>query len=502
MHKYYNEVSDKLGCGEEMSRNEFTRTRDIISNLGDPRAVVREWKDTGGDTVKIEVFYGGRDGGDSDGHGHYVAEKIDGLFQTTLDRHPDIEDGGRHEIEFNRESSRDAYNNEARQDRIQRKQAIIQQITCLDYEDPQCINRIRELESEFYNVGSCGHDDNIFLKNEFRQVKDNFITRRNEYLQQLFTSIWTEKENIINEAQSLLYVTDSNRVRNEMNRLFSRWRELPRTTREKDEELWERFNSIRTEIREKLQKEIEKRKAEQQAAKLKKESIVSRAESIAYSTDFRAAKDEMKLLMGQWKMLPRASRQEEDFLWERFSKAKDDLFNRAKQDYEKRQLEYRTAKARKESIISQAESLCSTSDFRSASDQMKNLSQQFYDAGNAGRDNQDLKNRFNNARQRFYEAKRIASELRHREHLQRLQDRLFEKQQSLSNLDDAIYRTQQSISELISKPDPSYSNPHRFEIAARRNDRLSNLNERLRRMGENKLKLINQISDLQSKMNR
>ena len=201
-------------------------------------------------------------------------------------------------------------------------------------------------------------------------------------------------------------------------------------------------------------------------------------------------------------MLPRASRQEEDFLWERFSKAKDDLFNRVKQDYEKRQLEYRTAKARKESIISQAESLCSTSDFRSASDQMKNLSQQFYDAGNAGRDNQDLKNRFNNARQRFYEAKRIASELRHREHLQRLQDRLFEKQQSLSNLDDAIYRTQQSISELISKPDPSYSNPHRFEIAARRNDRLSNLNERLRRMGENKLKLINQISDLQSKMNR
>ena len=358
------------------------------------------------------------------------------------------------------------------------------------------------MESEFYNVGSCGHDDNIFLKNEFRQVKDNFITRRNEYLQQLFTSIWTEKENIINEAQSLLYVTDSNRVRNEMNRLFSRWRELPRTTREKDEELWERFNSIRTEIREKLQKEIEKRKAEQQAAKLKKESIVSRAESIAYSTDFRAAKDEMKLLMGQWKMLPRASRQEEDFLWERFSKAKDDLFNRAKQDYEKRQLEYRTAKARKESIISQAESLCSTSDFRSASDQMKNLSQQFYDAGNAGRDNQDLKNRFNNARQRFYEAKIIASELRHREHLQRLQDRLFEKQQSLSNLDDAIYRTQQSISELISKPDPSYSNPHRFEIAARRNDRLSNLNERLRRMGENKLKLINQISDLQSKMNR
>lgn len=493
-----------------MGKDDYTKTRDIINNFGDPKAVVREWKDTGGDTVKIEVFYGGKDGGDSDGHGHFVAEKIDDLFQVTFDRHPDLEDGGRHAIETwnnNDEDNKnkyikDAYNNEARQDRIRRKKAIIDQISYLDCDDPQCIGKIKDLESEFYNVGSCGHADNISLKEEFKMSKEAFFNRRRECQEQRFRSTWMQKEAIISRAQNLLNFSDSNTARDEMNQLFSEWKRLPRTIKDKDDELWERFNATRMEFREKQTREYERRKAQQQDAKIKKEFIVSRAESLMYATDFKSAKDEMKSLMEQWKMSPRASRQDEDSLWQRFSRARETLFNRAKEDYEKRQLEYNTAKARKESIISQAESLCSTSDFRSASDQMKNLSQQFYDAGNAGKDNQNLKDRFNQVKQRFYEAKRTAGELQHREYLQKLQERLYEKQQKLSNLDDAIYRTQSSISELMSRPEPSYTNPHRYEIVARRNEKLSNLNEKLRSMGERRFQLIDQISNLQSKMSR
>ena len=136
--------------------------------------------------------------------------------------------------------------------------------------------------------------------------------------------------------------------------------------------------------------------------------------------------------MEQWKSTPRAAKKDDDLLWQRFSRARQTLFDRARQDYEKRQVEYNAAKARKESIISQAESLYCTSDFRSAADQMRSLSQQFYDAGNAGKDNQNLKERFNAAKQRFYDAKRIAGEQRHREYLQKIQERLLEKQQKLS----------------------------------------------------------------------
>ena len=57
-----------------------SKTRDIISNFGDSKAVVRESRDDSGNLTKVEFFYGGQYGGDSEGHGHFVAENIDGLF--------------------------------------------------------------------------------------------------------------------------------------------------------------------------------------------------------------------------------------------------------------------------------------------------------------------------------------------------------------------------------------------------------------------------------------
>lgn len=80
------------------------------------------------------------------------------------------------------------------------------------------------------------------------------------------------------------------------------------------------------------------------------------------------------------------------------------------------------------------------------------------------------------------------------------QDRIFQKQQQYSNLEAAIMRTESSISELMSRPEPSFRNPNRYEIVARRNEKLSNMNEKLRSMSERKMQLINQISELQSRM--
>lgn len=473
-------------------------TRDIVENFGDPKAVVRESKDGNGDTVKIEIFYGGKDGGDSAGHGHFVAEKIDGIFQTTLDRHPDLEDGGRHEIES--WSGRDAYSNEARLDRIRRKKEIIQQISYIGYDDPRCVDKIRALESEFRQVGSCGHEDNIALKEQFKSAKDIFFADRRARQEREYNLTWSRKEDLITRAGLLLYDPNSPASHKEMQRLFDEWKTLPRTTKEKDQQLWERFSAIRKDFYEKRKREYEIREAQRRDAKSKKEFIVSRAESLAFATDFKSAKEEMKSLFDQWKNTPRASKQDEESLWQRFSRARETLYTRAKQDYENRQAQYADAKAKKESIISQAESLCGTSDFRAAAEQMQNLSQQFYNAGNAGRDNQNLKDRFSQVKQRFYDAKRAAGEARHREYLQRTQERLFQKQQSLSRLDDSIYRMEGSISELMSRPDVSYSNPHRFEIAARREAKLSSMREKLTSMKERRLQLIDQISDLQSKI--
>ena len=159
------------------------------------------------------------------------------------------------------------------------------------------------------------------------------------------------------------------------------------------------------------------------------------------------------------------------------------------------------AKDKKESIINQIERLVYADDYKSASMEMKLLSDEFYNAGSAGKYNQVLKARFNAARNRFYAAKQQATYQKHREYLRDLEERLSRKREALSRLDNAIYYKKDQLSNLLSRPEPSYKNPNRWEIAAKRNAKESQINAAITDMQTKRLSLINEIAELQSKLN-
>ena len=340
-------------------------TRDTIPNFGDPKAVVREHRDKHGKTQKIEVFYGGVSGGDSAGHGHYVAERINGLYQVTLDREPDRA-GGAHRIEKTHRTN--AYSDESRSDRIRKKKEIIAQLRYLSPSDKDCFDKVKALSDRFYAAGSCGYADNQALKQEFQREKDRVMRARNEL-----------------------------------------------RAREKAE-----------------------REAKLRAARQRKETIVGQAERLASASDPRAAKQEMRSLMDQWKAAPRASREDEEQLYRRFSAARTKLNERAQRDREERQRQYQQRQAEREQ------------------------------------------------RQREFRA--------------RTTERLSAKQEQLRNLEAAISRTQDSIRDVMNRPPISPLNPHRYEIADRRNAKLSNLNQKLSSMQQRKQEVIRQIAQLQEKL--
>lgn len=199
--------------------------------------------------------------------------------------------------------------------------------------------------------------------------------------------------------------------------------------------------------------------------------------------------------------IPRASKKGEDLLWPLFKRASDRLYDNAKKDFEKRQYQQQEAKNKKESIISQVERLVYASDYKSAGMEIKRLSDEFYNAGSAGKDNQVLKDHFNAARNRFYAAKQQAAEQKHREYIRSLEERLSRKRDALNRLEIAIYNKRDQLSNLLSRPEPSYNNPNRWEIAARRNAKESQINSAITDMQTKRLSLINEIAELQSKLN-
>lgn len=391
----------------------------------------------------------------------------------------------------------DAYSGEARLGRIRDKEAVINELSYVDPMTPSLGETVKKLRDKLYACGSCGHDDNVRLKNEFESVADGlFIKRdsiREEYKRQ--------KEGIILEAERLSYSTDYKSAKDQMQSLRERWKQIPRGAKADEDVLWFRFKQASDRLNENAKNDYEERKRKQADAKYKKEFLVRQAESLSYSTDFKNAKDQMKHLNEQWKQAPRASKEDEDQLWSRFRQAADRLYGNAQQDYERRQAQQREAKARKEQVINQIERLAYTGDFKSAGIEVKRLSDEFYNAGSAGRDNQDLKERFNAARNRFYAAKQQAGQIKHQEYLRSLDERINRKRDALNRLENAIYNKRDQLSNLLSRPEPSYNNPHRWEIAARRNAKESEINAAIRDMEIKRASIINEIAELQSKYN-
>lgn len=391
----------------------------------------------------------------------------------------------------------DAYSGEARLGRIRDKEAVINELSYVDPMTPSLGETVKKLRDKLYACGSCGHDDNIRLKNEFESVADGLFKKRDSIREEYKR----QKEGIILEAERLSYSTDYKSAKDQMQSLRERWKQIPRGAKADEDVLWFRFKQASDRLYENAKNDYEERKRKQADAKYKKEFLVRQAESLSYSTDFKNAKDQMKHLSEQWKQAPRASKEDEDQLWSRFRQAADRLYGNAQQDYERRQAQQREAKARKEQVINQIERLAYTGDFKSAGIEVKRLSDEFYNAGSAGRDNQDLKERFNAARNRFYAAKQQAGQIKHQEYLRSLDERINRKRDALNRLENAIYNKRDQLSNLLSRPEPSYNNPHRWEIAARRNAKESEINAAIRDMEIKRASIINEIAELQSKYN-
>ena len=147
-----------------------------------------------------------------------------------------------------------------------------------------------------------------------------------------------------------------------------------------------------------------------------KEKLISRAEQLATTTDWKKGGEEFKSLLTEWKAVGRGEKSADAAQWERFKAARE-KFNSARSAYfEKRQCEWASNKAAKERIVSQAESLAGSSDLRSASEQMRRLGEEWKQVGPCAKgDNDRLWGRFNQARTRLRDRKQQDFEKRQRE---------------------------------------------------------------------------------------
>jgi hypothetical protein len=141
-------------------------------------------------------------------------------------------------------------------------------------------------------------------------------------------------------------------------------------------------------------------------AKTDKERLVGEAEKLAEGNDWRNGANRLRQLLDEWKALPRIDRSSDDQLWRRFSSARTSYTRRRKAHFAEQNEKREAARAVKERLVTEAESLADSTEWGPTAGRYRDLMRQWKAAGPAPRDVEDeLWKRFRGAQDTFFGAR-------------------------------------------------------------------------------------------------
>ncbi|MFC9340495.1 DUF349 domain-containing protein [Streptomyces sp. NPDC057020] len=159
---------------------------------------------------------------------------------------------------------------------------------------------------------------------------------------------------------------------------------------------------------------VDSRREERKAQKAKqtdearsaKEKLVTEAEELAQSEQWRSAGERLRALVDTWKGLPRLDRKSDDELWHRFSHARSAFSKRRKAHFASLDAQREDARKAKERLVAEAESLSNSTDWGTTAARYRDLMTEWKAAGRAQREHEDdLWNRFRGAQDVFFAAR-------------------------------------------------------------------------------------------------
>jgi hypothetical protein len=194
------------------------------------------------------------------------------------------------------------------------------------------------------------------------------------------TALVEEAEKIA--AESTQWKSSGDRLR----QILDEWKLIKGVDKKADGELWKRYAAARDGFTRRRGAHFASLDSQRKVASGQKEQLVAEAESLTDSTDWAATATRLKDLMAEWKAAPRASKEVEQRLWERFRAAQDAFFTHRSEVFSARDADQKVALDRRQELLTQAEALDVDADPRAAQAQLREIQAQWHDTGRVPRE--------------------------------------------------------------------------------------------------------------------
>ncbi len=139
------------------------------------------------------------------------------------------------------------------------------------------------------------------------------------------------------------------------------------------------------------------------AAAAAKEKLVLEAEELAQSSQWKATGDRFRAIVEEWKAIRGVDRKADESLWKRFAAARDTFTRRRGSHFAALDEQRGEARARKEQLVTEAESLSESTEWGPTASRLKSLMTEWKAAGRASKEAEEqLWTRFRAAQDRFF----------------------------------------------------------------------------------------------------
>jgi hypothetical protein len=164
-------------------------------------------------------------------------------------------------------------------------------------------DRLKAIVEEWKTIRGIDRKTDEALWTRFAAARDAFGRRRGTHFAQLDAQrneARAAKQELIAEAQRLSGSTDWGPTSAAMRTLMDRWKAVPRTGRDGDDDLWKQFRAAQDVFFAARGDSDKQRNAEQEANQQQKEEILAQAEKLDPSTDLRGAQNALRKLQERY----------------------------------------------------------------------------------------------------------------------------------------------------------------------------------------------------------
>ncbi len=301
---------------------------------------------------------------------------------------------------------------------LERKNAIIEQINALA-EDTDNVNRTfpryRELQDEFNAVGDVDPTEETAVWKRFQEAREHYsdnLKINKELRDYDFKKNLADKEALLAEARALAAEEDVISAYRRLQDLHNKWRQIGPVAKELRDEIWNSFRDASAEVNKRYQAFFEARKAREAENEIAKTALCEKIEALDLSglktfAAWEEATKQIQTMQEEWRKLGFASKKMNRVLFARFRQCCDSFFAAKAEFYRNTREELSSNLAHKQDLVTRAEALQESTDWRKATDEFIAMQKEWKSIGAIPKKySDDLWKRFTAACDAFFDRKK------------------------------------------------------------------------------------------------